>query len=330
MQLPTLFLSLTWLFAAKVLSQAMHNHASLPDDGKKFISFQTDVRSVPEFSPNQTYWEAIGWNNGYMGMQTWAEKRVFLFSLWDNSKGRATVVETCKECVTSRFGHEGTGSHMQYFYPWLDGVDYGFQIDYEEDGDYLIYTAQLRIDDEWMLFGKLRVINDNLSNGLGRFDQFLENPQGLDNGMRVGVWSKQAYKHNGSKYWYPSLGGSISYTYPGPDGTWGAGFADNKTAIWMSINGPAGYDGYNNKPIQWQWYPYDPNNLGIDIVVANQTDRRCGWFGDVMRQCQPGYCCSSYGYCGTTDAYCKGSTKLEYDAPATNRRFEVKKTAKAQ
>ncbi|ORX64534.1 hypothetical protein K493DRAFT_364892 [Basidiobolus meristosporus CBS 931.73] len=330
MKLSALFLSLTSLFAVKVLSQAMHNWASLPDNGSKFISFKTDVKSVPEFSPNQTYWAAIAWNNGYMGMQTWANKRVFLFSLWDNNNGKATIVETCKECVTSRFGNEGTGSHMQYFYPWLDGVDYGFRIDYEEDGDYLVYTAQLRIDGEWMQFGKLRVINDNLNSGLGYFYQFLENPQGISNGVRVGVWSKQAYRREGSKYWYPALGGSITYTYPGPDGTWGSGLTENQTAIWMSINGPAGYHGYNNKPEQWQWYPYDADNLGIDIVVANKTDRRCGWFGDVMHQCQPGYCCSSYGYCGTTDAYCKGSSKLEYDAPVTKHRPQVRKNAKAE
>ncbi|ORY01879.1 hypothetical protein K493DRAFT_312269 [Basidiobolus meristosporus CBS 931.73] len=275
--------------------------------------------SLPGSSPNQTYWAAIGWNNGYMGMQTWATKRVFLFSLWDNSKGDSAVIEACSECVTSHFGGEGTGVHIQYFYPWADGVDYGFRVDYEEDAEYLIYTAHLQIDDEWMVFGKLRVINHNL-NGLGYFYQFLENPQSvglLD--TRAGVWSHQSYRYNGGDRWLPAFGGSTTYTTPAAHDTWGAGITENQTAIWMSINGPAG-NPYDNKPHQWEWFPYDMEKLDIDIVVANQDNWRCGMKDDVLHQCPPDYCCSSYGWCGTTDAYCKNSKHRQYDSALTTKR----------
>ncbi|KMT15790.1 hypothetical protein BVRB_3g057660 [Beta vulgaris subsp. vulgaris] len=41
------------------------------------------------------------------------------------------------------------------------------------------------------------------------------------------------------------------------------------------------------------------------IFVVNQSEaQQCGSQVDYKRNCTEGFCCSNYGYCGTTDLYC--------------------------
>ncbi|ORX98799.1 glycoside hydrolase/deacetylase [Basidiobolus meristosporus CBS 931.73] len=46
--------------------------------------------------------------------------------------------------------------------------------------------------------------------------------------------------------------------------------------------------------------------------AATQTvtsiDGTCGLKNNILVQCEPGNCCSQYGYCGSTEEYCKGTT----------------------
>ncbi|KAK9759511.1 hypothetical protein K7432_017437, partial [Basidiobolus ranarum] len=42
--------------------------------------------------------------------------------------------------------------------------------------------------------------------------------------------------------------------------------------------------------------------------TVTSTDGSCGLKNNVLVQCLPGNCCSQYGYCGSTEEYCKGTT----------------------
>eukprot|EP00833_Pecoramyces_ruminatium_P002096 jgi/Orpsp1_1/1176128/evm.model.c7180000056512.1 len=46
--------------------------------------------------------------------------------------------------------------------------------------------------------------------------------------------------------------------------------------------------------------------FGLDISIAAQ----CG--KDNGLSCKPGYCCSKYGYCGTSSKYCDEGCQPKY------------------
>ncbi|ORX98794.1 glycoside hydrolase/deacetylase [Basidiobolus meristosporus CBS 931.73] len=42
--------------------------------------------------------------------------------------------------------------------------------------------------------------------------------------------------------------------------------------------------------------------------TITSVDGTCGLKNNILVQCQPGDCCSKYGYCGNTEEHCKGTT----------------------
>jgi hypothetical protein len=102
------------------------------------------------FSHTSTYWESIGFNGGYLGLQnntdTW---RRILFSVWDQidadaykKEGRplppdslVTLVDKGDNINANGFGGEGTGgqSYRQHAQTWKEGIPVKFLFNVRKD-----------------------------------------------------------------------------------------------------------------------------------------------------------------------------------------------------
>jgi hypothetical protein len=107
---------------------------------------------VPDsgYSPTATYWEAIGFNGGYLGLQTNTSTwRQMLFSVWDQidtdvykKNGWPLPVDSLVSLVdlgaglqSSGFGNEGTGGKSEFRHEktWKEGVPVKFLFNVRKD-----------------------------------------------------------------------------------------------------------------------------------------------------------------------------------------------------
>lgn len=76
--------------------------------GQKVTEFAVQLSGVV-LAPN-TYWEAIGFNGGYCGMQTGrGSSTKILFSMWHSKNGKARIARKNPDVSDGGFGGEGTG-----------------------------------------------------------------------------------------------------------------------------------------------------------------------------------------------------------------------------
>lgn len=136
--------------------------------GVKYVAFYNEV--TPLTDPVHTYYCAIGFNAGYLGMQanTATEKRV-IFSVWDNAKegvsrskvdpnDRAGLLAKGQDVFAGGFGNEGTGGHSHLVVPWKVGQTQRFLVKVKPDGDAAIFAGYYYRTDthKWMLISAWR------------------------------------------------------------------------------------------------------------------------------------------------------------------------------
>jgi Domain of unknown function (DUF3472)/Bacterial Ig-like domain (group 2) len=87
------------------------------------------IEIEPQSAPNATYYEAIGFDGGYTGLQTSGDlggKQV-IFSVWDVNGVGAQLVDASGSMCAS-FGGEGTGIKCRFLYDWQAGRRYRFEV----------------------------------------------------------------------------------------------------------------------------------------------------------------------------------------------------------
>ena len=91
---------------------------------------------VPEGKdPIGSYFMTNGFGEGYFGIQVnSATERRILFSVWNPSEGKTTMVKTGNGVIAKNFGGEGTGGQSYLIYPWKAGVSYPHIIKIKPDG----------------------------------------------------------------------------------------------------------------------------------------------------------------------------------------------------
>lgn len=82
-----------------------------------------------------SYFMANGFDGGYFGIQvnSSTERRV-LFSIWDPSTGKTSLVRKGPGVVDNTFGGEGTGGQSYLLFNWKAGVTYKFLTRAQPDG----------------------------------------------------------------------------------------------------------------------------------------------------------------------------------------------------
>ncbi|MDF2188557.1 DUF5077 domain-containing protein [Paraflavitalea sp. CAU 1676] len=82
-----------------------------------------------------SYFMSNGFNGGYFGIQvnSSTERRV-LFSVWDPSVGKTTMVRKGPNVVDNTFGGEGTGGQSYLVFNWQAGTTYKFLTQGKPDG----------------------------------------------------------------------------------------------------------------------------------------------------------------------------------------------------
>ncbi len=144
-----------------------HLTYSLPKD-ETFTAFYNEATAVTD--PTSTYYCAIGFNAGYMGMQvTSPTQRRVIFSIWDNAnegvsrakvdeKDRAGLLASGDKVFTDSFGGEGTGGHSHLKTMWKTGEKQRFLVTVKADGDAAIFAGYYYRNDlkQWMLISAWR------------------------------------------------------------------------------------------------------------------------------------------------------------------------------
>ena len=144
-----------------------HLTYDLPKD-QTYTAFYNEVTAVTD--PTSTYYCAIGFNAGYIGMQvTSPTQRRVIFSIWDNAnegvsrskvedKDRAGLLDSGEKVFTDSFGGEGTGGHSHLKTMWKTGVPQRFLVTVKADGDAAIFAGYFYRQDlkKWMLLSAWR------------------------------------------------------------------------------------------------------------------------------------------------------------------------------
>ncbi len=82
-----------------------------------------------------SYFMSNGFSGGYFGIQVnSATERRVLFSVWDPSQGKTTLVRKGPNVVDNTFGGEGTGGQSYLLFNWQAGTTYKFLTQIKPDG----------------------------------------------------------------------------------------------------------------------------------------------------------------------------------------------------
>ncbi|KAI8330480.1 hypothetical protein BC941DRAFT_456763 [Chlamydoabsidia padenii] len=165
---------------------------------------ESSIRVPKGSDPNHTYWCAIGFNRGYLGMQhnDGTERRI-LFSIWDDQKGgKVDALQVGEGGKNEYFGGEGTGMHTMLHYNWKSEETVFFRLlaDVNKAGNYSDYTAWYRSGDKgkWTLIAKYRA--HNITRWLTNNYSFLENYKHADTKMiREGFYGNQTIVNTDGK-----------------------------------------------------------------------------------------------------------------------------------
>ena len=144
-----------------------HLTYQLPKE-ETYTAFYNEATAVTD--PTSTYYCAIGFGGGYMGMQvTSPTQRRVIFSIWDNAqeamsranveeKDRAGLLAAGDQVFTDSFGGEGTGGHSHLKTMWKTGEKQRFLVTVKADGDAAIFAGYFYRHDlkKWMLISAWR------------------------------------------------------------------------------------------------------------------------------------------------------------------------------
>ena len=144
-----------------------HLTYQLPKE-ETYTAFYNEATAVTD--PTSTYYCAIGFGGGYMGMQvTSPTQRRVIFSIWDNAqeamsranveeKDRAGLLAAGDNVFTDSFGGEGTGGHSHLKTLWKTGEKQRFLVTVKADGDAAIFAGYFYRNDlqKWMLISAWR------------------------------------------------------------------------------------------------------------------------------------------------------------------------------
>lgn len=128
---------------------------------------------IPKKSAPGTYFCALGFQQGYFGMQELSNgKKVIIFSVWDKArKGhddrkpneipeeeRVGVIMIGDGVRVGRFGGEGTGSQSFYDYDWEIDKPVKFAVNAEVKGEFTVFRGYFYHEQkqEWQLMASFR------------------------------------------------------------------------------------------------------------------------------------------------------------------------------
>ncbi len=161
-------------------------HLNYPvDRNAKIVGFANTI--IAHEDPVYTYYCAVGFRRGYLGMQVNGptERRV-IFSIWDSGsekrdrakvddKDRVALLEKGDNVVADSFGNEGTGGHSHKVIDWRVGEPVSFLVTAQPEGATTVYTGYYAQGNrpKYNLIAKFRAPNDG--NYLSGFYSFVEN-----------------------------------------------------------------------------------------------------------------------------------------------------------
>ncbi len=224
---------------------SVHLHYPLPK-GTKAEWFYNEVTVPKGMDPLWTYFEVCGFRRGYFGMQVNSPKeRRIIFSVWDaggeritrkrvREEDRVRMLARGKGVKVNAFGHEGTGLHSHWVYPWKAGRTYRFAVRAEPRGKATAYSAFFYVPEKgrWKLIASFLAPKDG--GYLDGLYSFIENFGG-----RNGYLERKAFFGN---QWIRTAGGrwmelkKAVFTHDSTGGKeridFGAGVKGNRFYIW--------------------------------------------------------------------------------------------------
>ncbi|KIC92016.1 DUF3472 domain-containing protein [Flavihumibacter sp. ZG627] len=114
---------------------SVHMTYSIPTETQVEWFYNELTVPVGEDKPG-SFFMSNGFSGGYFGIQSRANDRWVLFSVWDPAVGQGTTqaIEQGENVVVQRFGGEGTGGQSYLVYDWKAGTTYRFLTRGRPDG----------------------------------------------------------------------------------------------------------------------------------------------------------------------------------------------------
>lgn len=127
--------------------------------------FQSEVTAVADDDPVDTFWAAVQFNAGYLGMQVnGPTERRIIFSIWDDpdKDSNATLIAIGPDTVYFEFGGEGTGINTHVEYMWPTGQPQNFLVTAQltDSGTSSSYNAYYWLDNEWQFIARIKSPNN--------------------------------------------------------------------------------------------------------------------------------------------------------------------------
>jgi hypothetical protein len=179
-----------------------------------------------------TYYECIGVDMGYFGMQvnSSTERRI-IFSIWNSFNSnidqnvpdslQVKLLDSGTNIFYSRFNNEGSGGHTHLVYPWKAGATVKFLMNARLMQDNSVVYSAWFMDDptlDWQYMASFKS-PDNQKLFDAEFYSFVEN-FGSSNGQQIrkGYYSNMWGKISGQTTWVSLSQAYMSYTDGLPDG----------------------------------------------------------------------------------------------------------------
>lgn len=192
---------------AQQLSPAPSVHLRYPGSGVEAAYVEVTVkRSAPN-----TYFEALGWQNGYFGVQELTQgRKQLIFSVWDSGlndpsltpqEQRASVVSKASKVTVGRFGNEGSGAQTFLPFSWKSNTEYAFKVTARVVGARAEYSAWYRQvgQRQWNFMATLSTpYLPTLMTGLNSFIEDFGGATGQVSGLRQAVYANQWVRLQGA------------------------------------------------------------------------------------------------------------------------------------
>jgi hypothetical protein len=192
---------------AQQMSPAPSVHLRYPGSGVEAAYVEVNVKKS---APN-TYFEALGWQNGYFGIQELTQgRKQLIFSVWDSGLNdpsltpqaqRASVVTKASKVTVGRFGDEGSGAQTFLPFTWKNNTEYAFKVTAKVVGSRAEYSGWYRTvgQKQWNFMATLSTpYLPTLMTGLNSFIEDFGGATGQVSVLRQAIYANQWVRLQGA------------------------------------------------------------------------------------------------------------------------------------
>ncbi|ORX73419.1 hypothetical protein K493DRAFT_348538 [Basidiobolus meristosporus CBS 931.73] len=146
------FLPLSLLSALSLVQAAQFRLANdFPDWNIGTVtSFESDIEVIQGGDASPGMWTGVNFDAGYFSLYADSSShRSLVFTLFDRGQSGKTEISAISRDAVSQNATEQPGSKVTMNLDWKTGESYRMRLDVQPSGPDAVFTAQIRVNDEW-------------------------------------------------------------------------------------------------------------------------------------------------------------------------------------